>query len=117
MSALENQGINELKVILQCTCTTELMCEFSDQTQYLYVLLVLAQSIIIITDCIKPFHWLLLAQEFLFDCTKPADWLYNSDTVTDASPKALAVQYARAALLNHLQARSPYVTDIVSAGA
>ena len=41
-------------------------------------------------------------------------WLYNADTVTESDPQTLAKQCVRAALLNHLDGRNPYTSDIVS---
>ena len=52
--------------------------------------------------------------EYLFELTSPADWLYNADTVTESDPQTLAKQCVRAALLNHLDGRNPYTSDIVS---
>ena len=56
----------------------------------------------------------LLCQEYLFELTSPAEWLYNADTVTESDPQTLAKQCVRAALLNHLDGRNPYTSDIVS---
>ena len=53
-------------------------------------------------------------QEYLFELTSPAEWLYNADTVTESDPQTLAKQCVRAALLNHLDGRNPYTSDIVS---